>query len=334
MHIKQLFDDFKQSKLKNSYLIKELHLNCLMYLPNALKSCCSDCPKDQQLIMFEQILNLTIDLVHLASHKDLFMCLLTYKSRKFLIEIVNQFSTQILDNESLIKKYADLLNLLDLKDVFSYKTTNKETTNQSLLRNASSASLNKENIDESTLIFQKFKESFYDLVYKFPRANYLKDNCINNCIDFYLMRKFLPIYSSQSIDGIRTLLEKYLKIKNQYNITVRKFVIDVLHRKIKEYYNMDHKSFIEQLIKEVLLDMYEMVIVEDDSNYRSLSHNVDKSMHVNDLFEMKYFIILKLIELINFCQDQENVLKIIKIFEKVIFDLFILSFKIFSIYLN
>lgn len=34
MHIKQIFEDFKSSKLKNPYLIKELHLNCLMYLPN------------------------------------------------------------------------------------------------------------------------------------------------------------------------------------------------------------------------------------------------------------------------------------------------------------
>jgi hypothetical protein len=34
MHIKQIFEDFKSSKLKNQHLIKELHLNCLMYLPN------------------------------------------------------------------------------------------------------------------------------------------------------------------------------------------------------------------------------------------------------------------------------------------------------------
>lgn len=34
MHIKNIFDEFKQSKSKNIYLIKELHLNCLIYLPN------------------------------------------------------------------------------------------------------------------------------------------------------------------------------------------------------------------------------------------------------------------------------------------------------------
>ncbi|CAF0862230.1 unnamed protein product [Brachionus calyciflorus] len=320
MHIKQIFDDFKQSKLRNSYLIKELHINCLIYLPNALKSCYSSDSKEQQLLMLENILNLTIDLVNLASHKDLFMCLLTYKSRKFLIEIVNQFSTQKFENESLIRKYADLLNLLDLKDVFTYKTSNKENlnqsnSNQSLLRNASTASLNKENIDESTLIFLKFKESFYDLVYKFPPAsNYLKDNCINNCIEFYLQRKFLPIYGSVSINGIKELLEKYLSIKNQFNINVRRYVVDALHRKIKEYFNIDQKSFVEQLVKEVVLNTYETTLVEDDSNYRN---NSDKSNVLIDLFEMKYFLILKLIDLIHLCQDEENNYKIIKIFDKV-----------------
>ena len=38
MHIKQLFDDFRQSKLKNTLLIKELHLNCLIYLPGVTQS--------------------------------------------------------------------------------------------------------------------------------------------------------------------------------------------------------------------------------------------------------------------------------------------------------
>jgi hypothetical protein len=34
MHIRQLFEDFKQSKIKNTAIIKELHLNTLMYLPS------------------------------------------------------------------------------------------------------------------------------------------------------------------------------------------------------------------------------------------------------------------------------------------------------------
>ena len=62
----------------------------------ALKSCSAERVKSQQQVMFEHILNLTIDLVHLATHRDLFMCLTTYNSRKFLIEIVNQFPVQIL----------------------------------------------------------------------------------------------------------------------------------------------------------------------------------------------------------------------------------------------
>ena len=96
MHIKQIFDDFKQSKLKTTLLIKELHLNCLIYLPNALKSCYSEIDRSQKFLMFEHILNLTIDLVHLATHRDLYMCLLTFNSRKFIIEIIEQFSGQVL----------------------------------------------------------------------------------------------------------------------------------------------------------------------------------------------------------------------------------------------
>ncbi len=45
--------------------------------------------------LFEHLLILTIDLVHLATHRDLFMCLLAFNSRKFLIEIIEQFSAQI-----------------------------------------------------------------------------------------------------------------------------------------------------------------------------------------------------------------------------------------------
>ena len=51
--------------------------------------------KSKQLIIFEHILVLTIDLVYLATHRDLFMCLLTFNSRKFLIEIIDQFAAQI-----------------------------------------------------------------------------------------------------------------------------------------------------------------------------------------------------------------------------------------------
>lgn len=79
VHIRHFFDDFKrESKMKNTFLVKELHLNCLVYLPLALKSCCNE----QNHVLFENILNLTLDLVTLATHRDLFMCLLTFNSRK------------------------------------------------------------------------------------------------------------------------------------------------------------------------------------------------------------------------------------------------------------
>lgn len=93
MHIKQLFEDFKQSKLKNTVIIKELHLNTLMYLPVLLKTCSKESQQSQSYL-FEQILSLTLHLVHLAS-RDIFMCLLTLNSRKFLIEILDECSLKI-----------------------------------------------------------------------------------------------------------------------------------------------------------------------------------------------------------------------------------------------
>lgn len=90
------------------------------------------------------------------------------------------------------------MNLIDKKDVFSYKTS-KETgsggsTNPQILnsshailnsksgnslysnvRNANNLSLQKDgNMDEASLVLQKFKESFLELIYKFPNPSYLK----------------------------------------------------------------------------------------------------------------------------------------------------------------
>lgn len=164
-------------------------------------------PKHHKQLVFENILNLSIDLVILATNRDLFMCLLTFNSRKFLIEIINQFSAQILDNQSLIRLYAELLNMLDAKEVFSYKestassmayaapnqmlltpnasysslsslTTTMSSSSahlaSSLIRNPSSSNLNRESVDDTSYMFIKFKESFYELVYRFPYTSYLK----------------------------------------------------------------------------------------------------------------------------------------------------------------
>ena len=90
MHIRQFFDDFKLSKMKNTFLVKELHLNCLVYLPAALKSYCNE----QQFVLFENILNLTLDLVTLATHRDLFMCLLTFNSRKVSLVRFSSFYSE------------------------------------------------------------------------------------------------------------------------------------------------------------------------------------------------------------------------------------------------
>ena len=309
MHIKKLFDDFRHTKLKNTVLIKELHLNCLIYLPIALESCCSinTIRKAEQLIIFEHILILTIDLVHLATHRDLFMCLLTFKSRKFLIDIVDQFSVQIKDNKQLIQKYAELLNLLDKKDVFNYKTSNCHSTG-----------------DEIAVNFQKFKESFYELVYKFPHTYYLTDSCINSCIEYYLQRKLLPYLNTEAIDGIKMLLEKYFLIKQCQNISVRKFVLEAVSKKLHDYNKYDQKMFAEDVIRIALLPLVEKSIDEDNQFYHSLDVQDGspptpsiQQFH-SDLIEIKYFIVSKLIELSNICVDETNIFKIVEIFERII----------------
>ncbi len=105
--------------------------------------------------------------------------------------------------------------------------------------------------DEISLIFQKFKESFYELVYKFPHIYYLTDSCINNCIDYYLQRKYLPCINQSAINGIKMILEKYFCIKNSQNIAVRKFVLDAVSKKLHEYKKNDQKSFAVNIIFEM-----------------------------------------------------------------------------------
>ncbi len=298
--------------------------------------------------MFEHILNLSIDLVHLATHRELFMVLLTFKSRRFFIEIINQFSIQNFDNDLiLVRKYADLLNLLDSKEVFAYKAGSasqpisintiphnnssgslSSLATNSLLRNSGSAQLNKDNLGEAAWTFQNFKDSFYELVYKFPNPVYLKDNCINNCIDYYLQKKLLPAFGVESLNGIKDLLEKYFSIKNKHTCFVRKFLIDTLHKRIKSFYQNDNSTFAHDLIGNILLPIFELSVEEDDLHYRSFVDQQQESNHLQiftELFEMKNFIVMKLIELTDICHDENNLISIVKIFEKVSFVTFILG---------
>ena len=152
------------------------------------------------------------------------------------------------ENRHLINKlnYADLLNLLDKKEVFSYKTTNFATKSDKEVSNlfsSSATSLLKNSIvnnEDTAWIFNEFKETFYELVYKFPNIKYLKDSCVNNCVDYYLQRKLLPSYgTNNSVKGIKSLLEKYfllqVNINSRPNVAIRKFVCDMLHKKLNYY---------------------------------------------------------------------------------------------------
>ncbi len=108
------------------------------------------------------------------------------------------------------------------------------------------------NSEEISLIFQKFKESFYELVYRFPHTYYLTETCINNCIEYYLQRKLLPCFNQEAIKGIKMLLEKYFSIGQSQNIIVRKFVLDALVKKLHDYNKFDQKSFAVSLIKSLI----------------------------------------------------------------------------------
>ncbi len=328
MHIKQIFEDFKQSKLKNIYLIKELHLNCLIYLPNALKSCYSDqIDQHQKNLMLEHILNLTMDLVHLATQRDLLMCLLTFNSRKFLIEISLQFSSQILESESLIQNYAELLNLLDKKEVFSYKTSSNFPTKSdkevSNLFSSSATSLLKNsmvNNEDTAGIFNEFKETFYELIYKFPNFKYLKESCVNNCVDYYLQRKLLPSYgTNNSVKGIKSLLEKYFLIhvncNSKPNVTTLKYLSDLLHKMLNYYFTTDQSTFAEEVICNALLPVYEQMLDEDLIYYRQIN-NFD--LYFSEYMEMKYFCTLKLIELSSSTRNEKTLLKIVQLINKII----------------
>ena len=109
-----------------------------------------------------------------------------------------------------MQKYAELLNLLDKKEMFNYKTGSSN--------------------EELFISYQKFKESFYELVHKFPHISYLsvsnqsefkwdrfilaelfKDPCVTNCIEHYLQRKCLPGYNANAIADIGQLLDKYFR---------------------------------------------------------------------------------------------------------------------------
>ncbi len=199
----------------------------------ALKSYSTELMSQHKPKMFEHILNLTLELVTLATHRDLFMCLLTLNSRKFLIEIVEQFSEQIPANDTLIHKYAELLNLLDEKEVFAYKTaaaTNTSTPTTPLGSKESSQSPNPSSFphfasslsssltaastigsDEASWLIQRYKEIFYDVVYRFPHDKYLKERCLNNCVDYHIQRKLVPSLGNEAIVSIERVLWKYLR---------------------------------------------------------------------------------------------------------------------------
>lgn len=70
------------------------------------------------------------------------------------------------------------------------------------------------------------------------------------------------------------------------------------------------------MIKHALLPSFETSIEEDDAYYKS-AENTDPVQAALELFEIKNFVAQKLIELIQLCNDEENMLKIISLLEKV-----------------
>ena len=80
--------------------------------------------------------------------------------------------------------------------------------------------------------------------------------------------------------------------------------------------------FKEEVIKHNLLPIYEASLTEDDAHYKLIEKTDpilkgDWTVYI-DLFEMKNFVVGKLIDLTQFCNHEENMMKIISLFEKVL----------------
>lgn len=165
------------------------------------------------------------------------------------------------------------MNLLDKKDVFSYKTNN--ATPGPLSPPGSSGQQHSQSqspmtSEEMALNFQKFKETFYELVYKFPHIHYLTETCVNKCIEFYLLHKLRPCFNEEAMQGIRSLLDKFYCIKQCQNLIVRKFVLGTLTKKLFDYNKYDQKFFAEDVVKKALLPVCEQSLSEDNTFYHSL----------------------------------------------------------------
>lgn len=135
--------------------------------------------------------------------------------------------------------------------------------------------------DEMAANFQKFKESFYELVYKFPHIHYLTEACVNKCIEFYLLHKLRPCFNLEAIEGIRSLLDKFYDIKQCQNLIVRKFVLGTLTKKLHEYNKYDQKFFAEDVIRRALLPVCELSLSDDYAFYHSLDSPDDNGNRNN-----------------------------------------------------
>ena len=73
------------------------------------------------------------------------------------------------------------------------------------------------------------------------------------------------------------------------------------------------------MISQCLLPIYEASLDEDDLYYKSIECADSTILIYAELFEMKNFIVTKLIDLTQWCNQETNMIKIVEIFEKVIF---------------
>ncbi len=150
------------------------------------------------------IISLLIDFINLAYSRDIFNCLLSFNSKEFLIEatqlcfskvIVRFFiktncSKMVINNfllkkdENLLKYYADLLNLIEKKDVCTHKSNIVLSQPQSLLQqlqplvqqhqNQGNFNKNqqKDNYDDF-FVGNTLKDKFYQIIYEFNNIDML-----------------------------------------------------------------------------------------------------------------------------------------------------------------
>jgi hypothetical protein len=124
--------------------------------------------------------------------------------------------------------------------------------------------------------------------------SFLKESCITNCIEF-LNKKYLPWLDDKWLENMMSLVIRYFK-HYQSSIIIRKFCIDTVYRKINELDNYEFKTLKESIILKIVDNLLNEIYMEQD-------------------VDLKTYSLEKLIDLSKISKFEENLCKIVDIFD-------------------